>query len=108
MLQTHRLTKRYAGRVALDALTLDLPERCFVALLGPNGAGKSTLFQLLTGLFAADEGEAVIAGHSLRSHATRARSAAWAWSSSSPRSISTSRCAATCSSTPTCTACRAR
>ena len=72
MLQTHRLTKRYAGRVALDALTLDLPARCFVALLGPNGAGKSTLFQLLTGLFAADEGEAVIAGHSLRSHATRA------------------------------------
>ncbi len=72
MLQADRLTKRYGDRVALDALTLALPPRCFVALLGPNGAGKSTLFQLLTGLFAADEGEAFVAGHSLRSHATRA------------------------------------
>ena len=37
-----------------------------MALLGPNGAGKSTLFQVLTGLFAADEGEVEVAGHSLR------------------------------------------
>ena len=44
----------------------------FVALLGPNGAGKSTLFQVLTGLFAADEGEVEVAGHPLRTAATRA------------------------------------
>ena len=35
-------------------------------MLGPNGAGKSTLFQVLTGLFAADQGEVQVAGHSLR------------------------------------------
>jgi ABC-2 type transport system ATP-binding protein len=61
------LTKRYGERIALDRLTLALDERSYVALLGPNGAGKSTLFQVLTGLFAADEGEARVAGHSLRS-----------------------------------------
>lgn len=60
------LTKRYGARTALDGLTLQIAPRCFAALLGPNGAGKSTLFQMLTGLFAADGGEALIAGHSIR------------------------------------------
>ena len=60
------LTKRYGARTALDGLTLSIAPQCFAALLGPNGAGKSTLFQILTGLFAADAGEALIAGHSIR------------------------------------------
>ena len=72
MLQTEGLTKRYGQRLALSALTLSLPQRCFVVLLGPNGAGKSTLFQLLTGLFAADAGDARVAGHSLRTQAVAA------------------------------------
>ena len=58
--------------MALRSLTLELAGGSFVALLGPNGAGKSTLFQVLTGLFAADEGEVEVAGHSLRHSATRA------------------------------------
>jgi ABC-2 type transport system ATP-binding protein len=57
------LTKRYGKHTAVDALSLSVFPGSFVALLGPNGAGKSTLFQMLTGLFAADAGEAIIAGH---------------------------------------------
>jgi ABC-2 type transport system ATP-binding protein len=72
MLRVQGLTKRYGGRVALDRLTLQLERGSFVALLGPNGAGKSTLFQLLSGLFVPDEGEAAVAGHSLRSDAVAA------------------------------------
>jgi ABC-2 type transport system ATP-binding protein len=60
------LTKRYGPRAALQALDLTLAGHSFVALLGPNGAGKTTLFQVLTGLFAADEGDVTVAGHSLR------------------------------------------
>jgi ABC-2 type transport system ATP-binding protein len=60
------LTKRYGARTALDGLTLAIAPRCFCALLGPNGAGKSTLFQLLTDLFAADAGSALIAGNDIR------------------------------------------
>ncbi|MEJ8853677.1 ABC transporter ATP-binding protein [Variovorax robiniae] len=72
MLRTTGLTKRYGSRVALKGLSLSLASGQFVALLGPNGAGKSTLFQVLTGLFAADEGEVEVAGHSLGRSATAA------------------------------------
>ena len=66
MLSVAGLTQRYGERAALQSLSLALRPGEFTALLGPNGAGKSTLFQVLTGLFAADEGEVEVAGHSLR------------------------------------------
>ncbi|WP_396267544.1 ATP-binding cassette domain-containing protein [Ideonella sp.] len=72
MLHLTALTKRYGQRTALNQLSLALPAGQFTALLGPNGAGKSTLFQVLTGLFVADAGEAVVAGHSLRTDAVKA------------------------------------
>ncbi len=72
VLRTAGLTKRYGKHAALDQLTLELRPGSFVALLGPNGAGKSTLFQVLTGLFAADEGDVDVAGCSLRHHAPAA------------------------------------
>lgn len=72
MLSVRGLTKRYGERVALKSLSLELRAGQFTALLGPNGAGKSTLFQVLTGLFAADEGEVEVAGHSLRHGASAA------------------------------------
>lgn len=72
MLSVSGLTKRYGERAALQSLSLALRPGEFTALLGPNGAGKSTLFQVLTGLFAADEGEVEVAGHSLRHDAPAA------------------------------------
>ena len=72
MLTVRNLTQRYGDRTALKALGFSLPRGGFNALLGPNGAGKSTLFQVLTGLFAADEGDVEVAGLSMRSDARRA------------------------------------
>jgi ABC-2 type transport system ATP-binding protein len=66
------LVKRYGQRVALAGVSFTLAAGERVVLLGPNGAGKSTLFQVLTGLFAADEGDVQVAGHSLRSAPTKA------------------------------------
>ena len=59
MLDIRSLGKSYGSRAALQGVSLTLPTRCFAVLLGPNGAGKSTLFQVLTGLFSADAGEAL-------------------------------------------------
>lgn len=72
MLEIRNLTKRYGTRTALEHLNLGFPEGQWVALLGPNGAGKSTLFQVLTGLFVADEGDVSVRGISLRRNATQA------------------------------------
>ena len=66
LVEVQSLVKRYGERVALPGLSLSLKAGQWVALLGPNGAGKSTLFQVLTGLFAADEGDVRVAGRSLR------------------------------------------
>jgi ABC-2 type transport system ATP-binding protein len=72
LLAVRTLTKRYGAVLALDTLSFELPAGAFVGLLGPNGAGKTTLFQLLTGLFAADDGTIEVQGLSMRREPWRA------------------------------------
>ena len=71
-LRIDALGKRYGQRAAISQLSLSLAPGCFAVLLGPNGAGKSTLFQVLTGLFSADEGDVAVDGQSLRRSAVAA------------------------------------
>ncbi len=71
-LRVQGLVKRYGDRVALASLDLSLQGGHFVALLGPNGAGKSTLFQVLTGLFAPDEGQVWIDGQAMAASPAKA------------------------------------
>lgn len=49
LLGATEITKRYAGIVALEAVSVSIEPGGFVGLLGPNGAGKTTLFDCLTG-----------------------------------------------------------
>jgi len=72
VLSAQDLHKSYAGKRALQGVSLDLHAGEIVALLGPNGAGKSTLLQLLTGLFSPDQGCIRVLGHDMRTHASRA------------------------------------
>ena len=45
-----QLTKRYAGLVAVDAVSLDVAAGEIYALLGLNGAGKTTIIRMLLGM----------------------------------------------------------
>jgi ABC-2 type transport system ATP-binding protein len=72
MLEVRELVKKFGTRAALDKVSFALAAGQFTALLGPNGAGKTTLFQVLTGLFSADQGEVSVAGQSLRQNTVAA------------------------------------
>lgn len=72
VLVVDRVTKSYGRIKALDGVSLSIAGGEFVALLGPNGAGKSTLFQLLTGLFVADDGDITVMGQDIRHNAVPA------------------------------------
>lgn len=56
------LTKSYGTLVALDHVSLSVPEGSLFGLIGPDGAGKTTLYQILTTLLSPDEGNAIVAG----------------------------------------------
>lgn len=65
-IHTDGLTKRYGQAVAVQALNLSIEPGLFYGLLGPNGAGKSTTIHMLTTMTSPSEGEAWIAGQSVR------------------------------------------
>ncbi len=62
MIRVTSLTKRYGATLALDALTLTVPEGSTFGLVGPNGSGKSTLFKLLMGFMFPDAGTIDLGG----------------------------------------------
>ncbi|MGF1451565.1 MAG: ABC transporter ATP-binding protein [Opitutales bacterium] len=56
------LRKRYGKLRAIDGVSFTVRPGEIIGFLGPNGAGKSTTMRILTGLQAADSGEARVAG----------------------------------------------
>ena len=60
--ETQGLTKSYGKLVALDHVSLSVPEGSLFGLIGQDGAGKTTLYQILTTLLSPDEGNAIVAG----------------------------------------------
>ena len=49
-LTTHHLTKWFDDRVAVDAVSLNIPQGAIYGFLGANGAGKTTTLRLVLGL----------------------------------------------------------
>ncbi|GAA4415815.1 ABC transporter ATP-binding protein [Advenella faeciporci] len=62
LLQVQGLVKRFGGLLATDHVELGVEAGEIHALIGPNGAGKSTLVNLVSGLFAPDEGRITLDG----------------------------------------------
>ena len=56
LLDVQGVTKRFRGLVAVDNVTLSVPQGSIFAVIGSNGAGKTTLFNLIAGVFRSDTG----------------------------------------------------
>lgn len=56
LLRVERLTMRFGGLVAIDAVSFDARPGAITAIIGPNGAGKTTVFNCLTGFYKPTEG----------------------------------------------------
>ena len=62
LLEARALTKKFGGVVALDQLDLAVERNEILGLIGPNGSGKTTFFNVVTGIYNADQGEITFDG----------------------------------------------
>jgi branched-chain amino acid transport system ATP-binding protein len=63
LLRIENLTRRFGGLTAVKNVSFSVKPGQLFGLIGPNGAGKTTLFNLVTGVYAPDEG-AIVLGES--------------------------------------------
>ncbi|RHP32894.1 ABC transporter ATP-binding protein [Lachnotalea sp. AF33-28] len=67
MLEIRSFTKIYSGgKRAVDQLNLDVRKGEIHGFIGHNGAGKTTTIRALAGVLEFEEGEILIAGHSIQ------------------------------------------
>jgi branched-chain amino acid transport system ATP-binding protein len=64
-LELRGIAKHFGGLKTLSDLDLTVGEGEIISVIGPNGAGKTTLFNVITGMYRADEGDVLLDGHSL-------------------------------------------
>ena len=67
------VSKRFGDYVALDDVSLQVPQGALTALLGPSGGGKSTLLRVIAGLETPDAGRVLISGEDATQTPARAR-----------------------------------
>ena len=63
LLETQDVVKQYANHLALDGVSIQVPEGRIFGLLGPNGAGKTTLIRIINRITAPDSGTVRFDGH---------------------------------------------
>jgi branched-chain amino acid transport system ATP-binding protein len=65
ILELKGVSKAFGGLEVISDLDFHVDEHEIVSVIGPNGAGKTTLFNLVTGVYAPDEGEIIFEGESI-------------------------------------------
>lgn len=62
ILTVDRVKKRFGGMVALDGVSIAVERGRIHGIIGPNGAGKTTLFNVINGIYAANDGTITFKG----------------------------------------------
>jgi branched-chain amino acid transport system ATP-binding protein len=65
LLVADHIVREFGGLVAVNDVTVDVPEGTIVSIIGPNGAGKTTLFNILTGLYKPTSGTIAFSGRDI-------------------------------------------
>jgi ABC-type Fe3+/spermidine/putrescine transport system ATPase subunit len=65
IVRIEQVSKRFAGMLAVDDVSLEIRANEFFALLGPSGCGKTTLLRLLAGFERPSEGRILIDGEDM-------------------------------------------
>ena len=65
VLRMENITMQFGGVVAVNNLSLDVPQGQIVALIGPNGAGKTTAFNCVTGVYQPTNGRVEFMGQTM-------------------------------------------
>jgi gliding motility-associated transport system ATP-binding protein len=73
MLEIVHLTKKFGPLVAVDEVSLTVPQGEVLGFLGPNGAGKSTTMKMITGFLAPTAGTAIVCGHDILKQPLKAK-----------------------------------
>ncbi|MFF8904569.1 ABC transporter ATP-binding protein [Streptomyces olivaceoviridis] len=67
MIRIDSVTKRYPdGTVAVDRLSLDIPDRAITVLVGPSGCGKTTTLRMINRMVEPSEGSILLDGQDIR------------------------------------------
>src|SRR5215468_9571435 len=61
-IEVRNIRKQFGDFVAVDDVSLEIPDGSLTAVLGPSGSGKSTLLRIVAGLERPDSGEIMLSG----------------------------------------------
>lgn len=64
-IEVQDVVKQYSGHMALDHVSMRVPEQCIYGLLGPNGAGKTSLIRILNLITRPDAGSVLLGGNDI-------------------------------------------
>ena len=66
LFEAANVTKKYGDQLALDKVSISVPEQSIYGLLGPNGAGKTTLIRIINQITGPDSGDLYLNGKKLK------------------------------------------